>query len=240
LKCLGLRPGVLHHEGHDNAGGAGSAGAPRAVQVVLGVGRDVEVHDAPDVVDVDAPRRDIRRHQGLGLSLLECGQRTISLRLTAVAVDGHGRHAHLRQLAGHLVGSPLGSAEHDRRPVLTDEICRQLLPLLPHGVDEVVRRAIVMALRWGHVAPMGIALVVAHQDVDGSVERRREQKCLASRLHLVKESPNLGEKAHVRHAVGLVDDDDVDLLETKVTAADEVGNATGATYGDVNTATERS
>src|SRR3954447_253526 len=81
-------------------------------------------------------------------------------------------HPEPRQLLGDLVGAPLGPTEDHGRPVLDDEVACQLHALLAHGVDEVVGRAVVLGLRRRDLAPDGVALVVAHQDIDGAVERR--------------------------------------------------------------------
>ena len=60
LGVAGLMPG---YERHDDARRAGACGAARAVQVILGVGREVEVNDARDVVDVDAAGGDVGRDE---------------------------------------------------------------------------------------------------------------------------------------------------------------------------------
>ena len=49
---------------------------------------------------------------------------------------------------------------------------------------------------------------------------------------------HLGQEAHVGHAVGLVDDDDVDLVEAQRAAVDEVLEATGRGDDDLDAAAE--
>jgi hypothetical protein len=51
------------------------------VQVVLGVGRRVDVDDEVEGLDVDAARGDIGGHQHGDLAVLELGQRVRPLRL---------------------------------------------------------------------------------------------------------------------------------------------------------------
>src|SRR5579863_9946242 len=60
-------PQLLHLVGRSEAGGAAalccSRGAADPVDIVLRDMRQVEVHDMANVGDVDAARRDVRRHQ---------------------------------------------------------------------------------------------------------------------------------------------------------------------------------
>ena len=73
-----------------------------------------------------------------------------------------------------------------------------------------------------------VALVAAHEHVDRTVERRREQQRLAVGPGLVEEPADLREEAHVGHAVGLVDHRDRDVVEAHVALVDEVGEPAGA------------
>ena len=196
------------------------------------------MHDAAHVVYVDAASGDVGGYQRLNPSLLERRQRPITLPLAAVAVDGHGRHAHVRKLLSDPVRTPLGAAEHHCRTVLFDQTGGELHPLLTRSLDEIVDSAVIVAVGRGNVAADGFALIVAHQDVDGAVEGRREQQRLAAGLHLVEQAPHLGKKTHVRHTVGLVDDDDVDVGEDERTAAHEIADATRTADGHVDPAAE--
>ena len=84
-----------------------------------------------------------------------------------------------------------------------------------------------------------VALVPADEHVDRVVEGGGEEERLALGRRLVEQSPDLGEEAHVGHAVGLVDDDDVDAAEVDVALTDEVGQAAGAGDDDVDATAQR-
>ena len=73
-----------------------------------------------------------------------------------------------------------------------------------------------------------LALVVTDERGDLIVERRREQHRLAVGRGAVEEPAHRGEKAHVRHAVGFVDDDEVDVAEVHVALGDQVLEPTRA------------
>ena len=77
------------------------------------VGRRVDVHDEVEVVDVDAARRDVRRHERGDLAGLELVQGAVALRLGAAAVQGGGADADGEQPLGEPVGGALGVQEQD-------------------------------------------------------------------------------------------------------------------------------
>ena len=85
----------------------------------------------------------------------------------------------------------------------------------------------------------GVLLVLPHQRVDRAVERRREQQRLAGGGRLVEQATNLGEEAHVGHAVGFVDDDDLDRGEVDLTPLDEVLEPARAGHEDVGAPAHR-
>ena len=70
---------LLRHERDDDTGCSGTARPTGAVDVVLRVGGDVEVHDARDGVDVDASRGNIGGNERLSAASREGGERPLAL-----------------------------------------------------------------------------------------------------------------------------------------------------------------
>ncbi len=106
-------------------------------------------------------------------------------------------------------------------------------------VDEVVRRGRTIGRVGLDRAAHRILLVVTNEDIDVAVERRGEQQGLAVGPDLVEDLANVGEESHVGHAVGLVEHDDVDVVEDELTLADEIEQPAGAGDGHVDAATQR-
>ena len=104
-------------ERDDAAGLAGAGGAAAAVQVVLVVGRRVDVDDEVEVVDVDAAGGDVGGHQHGDVPGLELGQGPGALRLGLAAVQGRGPDPAVQQVLGQPVDGVLGVQEHDHPPV---------------------------------------------------------------------------------------------------------------------------
>ena len=106
------RSAVIAERDRDPAG-AGSRGAADAVDVALGLHRQVEVDDVRDAGDVDAAGGDVGRHQHAGPAGAEPVQRLLARGLALVAVQRLGLDARGGQVLGHLVGAVLGAGEHD-------------------------------------------------------------------------------------------------------------------------------
>jgi hypothetical protein len=73
----------------------------------------------------------------------------------------------------------------------------------------------------------GVALVPLHQAVDDAVERGREQQRLVRAAHVAQHPLDLGQEAHVGHAVGLVEDHGLQRGEHELLAVDEVDEPAG-------------
>src|SRR6185436_15479581 len=83
-KPLELLEVPLRDERDRHAGLAGAARAADAVSERLSVLRKVEVHDVADVLDVQAARGQIRRHEDLDLAVLELLERALAIALREV------------------------------------------------------------------------------------------------------------------------------------------------------------
>src|SRR4051812_43040783 len=124
-RALGADAGPAHHplnvaglvvrdERRDRAALAGPRGAARTVEVVLVVGRGVDVHHQGHVVHVDATGRHVGGDQHRDLALAEVRQGAGAGRLGLSAVQGAGAYADTGQPLGQRVHSVLGPHEHDR------------------------------------------------------------------------------------------------------------------------------
>ena len=105
------------HEGDDAAGLAGPGGTAATVQVVLVVGRRIDVDHQVEVVDVDAAGRDVRGHQHGDVPGLELLQGAGALGLRLAAVQRRGAHPAEQEVLGQTVDGVLGVQEHDHAAV---------------------------------------------------------------------------------------------------------------------------
>ena len=94
------------------ASSASATGATDAVNEILRDFRQVKVNDMHDVFDVNTARSEISGDQHLVAAFLESSQRSISLRLRAVAMNHGCRKAFAGKILGNAFRSTLGTSEH--------------------------------------------------------------------------------------------------------------------------------
>ena len=204
--------------GHKRDGPAQLAGAARTantVDVVGRLGRHVKVHDVAHIADVDAAGKHVGRHQHVDGAITEGRKRALALGLAAVAVNRGGLDALTLQTTAAAVGAVLGAHKDDSalRAFLFEELRQQVVLCLDGHrehklVDGVGGRRGRRDLHAGRVA---------HQVGDLAhgllIERRREQQRLALGRRLAHNAADGGQKAHVEHAVGLVEYQHLDLVQ---------------------------
>ncbi len=129
----------------------------------------------------------------------------------------------------------LGAHEDDREPALLrlEEIEEQRDLVAALGVDEAVVHLGNGALRRRVLVDGGIDGVVGGDAAGLAVERRREEQRLAVGRDLAHDAVDRGLEAHVEHAVGLVEHEDLDLIEAEGAAGEEVLEAARGRDDDV-------
>jgi len=101
----------------------------------------------------------------------------------------------------------------------------------PEDVLDIVDR-ILLKVR---LVSNRIPLVSLGEDCHVTVEGGREENRLTlTRSHL-KKATHRGEKAHVGHPVGLVDDHEVDVTKVDVSLGDEIFQSSGASHQKIDT-----
>ena len=227
---------LLGHKSDGPAQLAGAARAADAVDVVGRLGRHVKVHDVAHVADVDAAGEDIGRHQHVDGAVAEGRKRALALGLAAVAVDRGGLDALALQTTAAAVGAVLGAHKDDGalRALLLEELGQQVVlgldghreHKLVDGVGGRRGRCDLHACRVAHqVGNLAHGLLV---------KGRREQQRLALGRRLAHDTADGGQKAHVEHAIGLVEHQHLDLVQVAGALLDQIDQA--ARRGDQDVA----
>jgi len=234
LQALDRTRLVRRHQGHHHAGGAGTGRASGAVHEVLGVSRRIEVDYGTNAIHVNPTGRHVGGHEGVGSSADESVQGAFALLLAAVAVDGHGTNSLLLELSSHSVSAMLGPGEDDGRPGSGHDLCSPLEAISRgHTPEKVHCCALVILVDLKFVASW-VLLVATDKHIDVPVERRREQKSLAPLGGLVQETLDVGEEAHVGHAVCLVEYHDLHGVEADAPSFDQVAQTARAGHRNVD------
>ncbi|GAA1309991.1 hypothetical protein GCM10009647_032680 [Streptomyces sanglieri] len=209
------------------------------MQIVLVVARRIDVDDQVQVVDVDAARRDVRRDQHRDLPVLEPVQGTGALRLGLAAVQRGGPHPAAEQMAGELVHGVLGVQEHEHPALAGRDLGRGGVLVRALHVEHVVLHRGHRTGRRVDRVDHRVVQVIPYQQVDVTVQGRREQHPLALRQHLVEQVGDLRHESHVGHLVGLVEDGDGDPVQPAVAAVDEVLEPAGRGDDDLGAGAQR-
>ena len=232
---------LLSHKRDGPAQLAGAARTANAVDIVGRLGRYVKVHDVAHVANVDAAGENIGRHQHVDGAVAEGRKRALALRLATVAVDRGGLDALTLQTTAAAVGAVLGAHKDDSalRALLLEELGQQVvLGLDGHREHKLIDG--VGGRRGGRDLHAGR---IAHQVGDLAhgflVEGRREQQRLALGWRLAHNAADGRQKAHVEHAVGLVEHQHLDLVQVAGTLLDQIDQTARRGDQDVAAVLER-
>ena len=213
--------------GHKRDGPAQLASAARTantVDVVGRLGRHVKVHDVAHVADVDAAGEHVGCHQHVDGTVAEGRKGTLALGLAAVAMNRGGLDALTFQTTAAAVGAVLGAHKDDSalRALLLEELGQQVV----FGLDGHREHKLIDGVGGRRGRCDLHASRVAHQVGDLAhgllVEGRREQQRLALGRRLAHNAPDGGQKAHVEHTVGLVEHQDLNLVQVAGALLDQI------------------
>ena len=199
----------------------------------------IEVDNAIDSVDVDAPSRYICRDKSLRLAVDEGFQCIVTLVLGSATVNNSGLDAVALELTGNAIRTVPCSAEHNGLTMRADLVGseRDLFGSIdPH---EPMGHAGHVRLAFPNLVEYRIALVAVGQSLDLFAKRGREKDGLAI---VVCEIENLlydGEESHVGHTVGLIHDGDLDLAQANLVLIDQVEKASRTRDEHVDAISER-
>ena len=188
---------------------AGATRAADAVDVRLGVVRDVVVDDVADTRHVEAAGGDVGRDEDVGTPVLERLDGALAEILGDVAVDRGGGEATCAQPLGEFLRRRLGPDEHDHRVEVLDlEDAGQGVELVTVVDQDVAlldgrrRRRLRGDLHLG-----GIGEVLLRDASDRGRHRGREQRDLGALRSVREDSLDVLLEAHREHFVRLVEDE---------------------------------
>ena len=200
------------------------------MHVVVRLPWQVEVEHVADVGNVEAARRHVARRQQLDVAGAELVQRLHAALLVHVAVQRAGVEAVLGQALeqnGHIA---LAIAEDDRvLDTFTANELAQRVALGPILAVLAVAETLGDGLRssggLGHLDAHRIAQELVNEAGDLGRHGGREEQRLALRRQQLADLLDVRDEAHVEHAVGLVDDEDLDAHQHQPAALEEIEHA---------------
>ncbi|MCY1228928.1 hypothetical protein D9M72_412750 [compost metagenome] len=209
------------------------------MQVDLFVFDALVVDHVRDVVDVDAAGGDVGGHQDVNLVVAEGPEGLLPGTLAKVAVNGGRSEPAVHQFFGHLGGGALGLGEDDGAATaacLQDAGHHFDLVHAVGAVDQLADVALGQALivRISRTDVRGLGHVAAGHGDDRAGHGCREQQGLADGGGPCNQCLDVRQEAEVQHFVGLVEDDDLDVLQAQVLLLVQVDQAAGGADNDLD------
>ena len=211
-------------------------GAADAVHIVFADVGDFVVDDVRQLIDIDTARGDVGSDQGAHITAFETGQRLRARRLAFITVQGHGADAILFQKLGHVIGTELGAREHQHlAPVLLVDDVRQqgFFLAAPDRVDHL-RDALHRGVAGRDLHALRVFEQAVGQVADLVAEGGGEQQALLFFGNQRQHFFHVMDKAHVQHAISLVEHQDLHLAQIEHALLLQVQQATGRGYQNVH------
>src|SRR3990170_1193302 len=219
---------------------AGAPGAADAVHVVLRHVRQLVVHHVRQLVYVESARRDVCRYQHPHFALFEIRQGLGARTLALVAVDGGGVDTVVLQLFGQAIGAVLGAGEHQHLlPALRVDEMREQLALASaiHRVDDL-RDELGGGVAARHLDQHRRVQQTVGELLDLVGERGGKEQVLPLSGQQREDLADVADEAHVEHAVGLVQHQDLDPGQIHGPLPDVVQQPSGGRHQDIHAAAQ--
>jgi hypothetical protein len=229
-------------ESSGNTSVSGTTSTTDTVDIVVDVGGEIVVDDVLDVGDIETTGCDSGGNEDGATSRAEHLEGTLTLALGAVTVNRGGGEALVDEEVGERIGHTLGldedqsktsavgveDVEQDGALVNVLDVLNLLGDVLRGGTDTTDREEDILLEE------------VTGQQLDVAGEGGREHESLAAggRRHILTfdDAANLGLETHVQHAISLVENKVLDVLERDATTFDQIDETTGGSDEEIATA----
>ena len=221
--------------------GAGARRSADAVDIGLWDVRDVEVDDVAHALDIDPARRDVGRDEQPRLARPESTERPLARVLRLVAVDRVGGKAGGVEIFHHLVGAVLRAGEDERAGdgSVGEETVQHALLVARRAHDDALADPVGRRRDRSDRNLDRIDEQRARELGDRGRHRRGEEQTLPLLRQHRHDPLDVAHEAEVEHAVGLVEDEDADVLERHRPLRDQVEQAAGGRDDDVDAGLQR-
>src|SRR5262249_50201589 len=219
---------------------AGASRAADAMHVVVGMHGHVEVEDMRETDDVQTAGGDVARDEQRHVAALEALERLRSLGLRHVAMQGGDVEAVALQRAEEDLHIALAVAEDERvlHVFVADEAAEGFALLAVVNGGDTLDDGGCRGSRRRHADLLRIHQEGVGQPTDLRRHRRREEQSLPDLRDQRDDALNVWNEAHVEHAVGLVDDEDLDVVHQDLAALVEIDQAARGRDQHVDAAVE--
>ncbi|MBM3601345.1 MAG: hypothetical protein FJX35_24375, partial [Alphaproteobacteria bacterium] len=226
------------HEGAALA--AGSAGPADAMDVVFGVHGHIEIEDMRQEGDVETARGHVAAHQKLDLAVAKLLERLHSVALVHVAMQRGGAEAvaHERLVQDRHIALAIAEDQRVAHVLRANQSAQRVALVAIGDAHKALRYG-----RGGRGRRRDRDLLRIHQEGVGQTpdlrrHGRGEEQGLAHARQQTDDALDIGDEAHVEHAIGLVDHQDLHVVQQHLAALEVVEQAARRSDQHVNAAVE--
>lgn len=225
---------LIGRSDHDRqATRTGAAGTADSMDVIFRFLGHIVVDDQRNVLNIDSARRDVGCHEDAVLARFETFESRAPLGKGTVGMDFRGRVAENSNRMGNLASAVSGSGENeDRALVGSEQVAKHSRLIVFIDDDQFLVDALCGRASRLYVHPRRVAQVSRGEIRDFLRHGGREEHRLPIRRDMAEDAVNSRGKAHIEHAIGFVENDDLGMLERSVALADMILQAAGR--GDDN------
>lgn len=231
---------VVVTERYRDSASPSSSGPTDTVDISFRDIRDIVIDHILECIDIDPTRRDISRDEDASGLFFEIGERTLSIILRFIPMNGFCNNSPSDEEFHHLIRSVLGSCENEH--VLDFRVFEQV-------DDEAVFTAfidMVDILTDGFGSGrdrrnfnfLWIAEDRPRECLDLRCHGRREEECLAFDRDNLEELLDIVDESHIEHPIGLIEDEYLDVRERNIPLIHEVEESSRSRDEDVDPLSE--
>ena len=219
----------------------GPAGTADAVDIVLGIIRHVEVDDVGNGLDVEAAPGHVAADEEIDLAALERRQRLGPAILNHVAVQRADIQAMAPERGADDIDVLLPVAEDQRalHRLVSEQVTQHSAFFRQIEQDHRVAHGACHRGRRRDAHFLGVDQKLLAEPLDLGPEGGGEHQRLADTRQGLDDALDIGDEAHVEHAVGLVDHQNLDAAQHDPSALEHVDQAAGSRDQNIRVLAER-
>ena len=220
----------------DRAPGACTGRAARAVEVILGVTRCVNVNNKINAIDVNAASSNVCCNEHGGGAITEVIHRAGAGTLGLATMKAACTNAHSRELVSQTINRCLGANEEDGATLAGGDLFHNLLLVSRVNEQHVVIHRVDRRGCGCELVTRWISQVLANENVDVAVQRRREEETLPGVGGCIEQFLHRWQEPHVGHLIGFIKHRDRNARKICDTALDKIDEAAWCGDDDVHAA----
>jgi len=241
VQLLGNTLVFIADEGDGGTSGTATTGTTDTVDIIIDIVGHVVVDDVLDIRDGKTTGSDISSDKDRASTELEVRQGLLTLNLSTITVDGSSIDTAVHKVILELISRALGLDEDESQAIALRKDLVQALSLIVIIVSAVLH-TLRDEISRGTDTTNGQEDVILEEALGKLLnllgERSREHEGLTAfhgHIEALDDLSDLRSETHVKHAISLIEDEQLDVAKRDLTALAEIVETTRSSNDDVAT-----